>query len=163
MDGKPSQISKMDSKYDIRRAFLDDIPSILKLGEEFTTETGIPEIFNPYFCQKILTHYIPSVDGVCLVLTHNKNVVGFIGGIVQQHMFNPEVVILVEMMWFTSKEYRKTTQNIKLLKEFEKVGITLNASQIYLTLRSNLKADKVEKLYQRMGYIEQERTFTRKI
>jgi len=161
LDGTTQSVSK--TGFNIRDATLDDIEELLLMAEEFTTETDISEMFNKEHMRLLYTTYIPHVDGVCIVLTKEDKVVGVIGGVVAQHTFNPEVVILSELLWFVSKTYRKSMQSIKLFKRFEQEGIRLGATQVYVCLRSNLKDQSVQRVYERLGYTEKERTYVKKV
>ena len=126
---------------------------------EFVDEAGIPDVYNTERIKLLLDTYVDNIDGVVLVLKCNDEVVGVIMGIAQQHMYNPELAVLVEMAWFVTKEHRKTSASIRLFKRFEERGRELGVSRIYMTLRSSLRS--VEKLYTRLGYTEEEKTFSK--
>jgi hypothetical protein len=135
----------------------------MKLTEAFMKEAKVLEYYNEYNLKNLYKHYIPNVDGVFLLLINKETVVGIVGGIVQQHMFNPEKVVLTELLWYVNKENRKSRKSLELIKRFEKEGKNLGASEIFLTLKSFLKDKAVQTFYEKIGYVEQERTFSKEI
>jgi RimJ/RimL family protein N-acetyltransferase len=48
--------------------------------------------------------------------------IGFIGGIVTPHLFNPNIRVLGELFWWVQPEYRGTRAGLMLLNEFTAWG-----------------------------------------
>jgi hypothetical protein len=137
-----------------------NIKEMVNLVTSFASESDW-KLFDAEHVKKLFEAYLYHPDGVVITLDQGNHHVGIICGIVQQHMYDLTKVVLVEMAWYVFPEHRKTLKNIKLLKEFEKVGKEKGAEYIFMTLKSNMK--DVEHLYTRLGYKETEKTFMRKI
>jgi len=156
MDGKSTQVPK----YNIRSITAEDKSRVMELIYSFKEETESDEISDDSV-RSLLDHIIECEDGVGLVLCEGSLIVGTILGAIQQHVYNPSLLILIELVWYVSPDKRKSLSNIKLLKHFEEEGRLKGANQSYVTLRENMK--DVSKIYERLGYTKQESTFVRKL
>ncbi len=61
--------------------------------------------------------------------------VGFIGGIVMPHIFNPDITCLIETYWWVAEEYRGTRAGLMLLNEFVEYG-KAHTDWVLMTLES---------------------------
>lgn len=82
--------------------------------------------------------------------------VGFAGGVVTPHMFNPQIRILAEAFWWVQEEHRGSKAGLKLLNTFTEWG-KRNADWVSFTLER--KSPVNEKCLLKRGYVPHERTY----
>ena len=157
MDGKQYITYKKGYSFNYNS---NDVDGIVTLLECFAKEAE-SDLFNAYHIKNFILSHKDHEDGVIITLENNGKTIGVICGMVRQHVYDPEKIILVEMAWYVDKKHRATKYSLKLLKLFEQKGKELGVCKIFVTLRSSLKS--VEKVYTRLGYIEEEKTFSRDI
>jgi L-amino acid N-acyltransferase YncA len=152
MDGKPSQISKTDSSYVVRKGTIKDLPTVVRLAEHGADEVEIAGFDEDYVY--LLTKKIQK-NGVGVVLTYEDEVVGYIGGINGQHPYDPKFKILTTMSWYVKPQHR-SKYALKLLQfyieECKKTGTHL------LRMQARFSKDpiKMTKLYERYGFVATE-------
>lgn len=66
-------------------------------------------------------------------LPASTRLTGFIIGLLHPHFFNPRIVVLSEMFWWVTPDYRGTRAGALLLHAFEQVG-RLHADWVVMTL-----------------------------
>jgi hypothetical protein len=86
----------------------------------------------------------------------NGELQGFICGILNRHFFNPEIIVLTELLWWVPEEHRGGRAGAALFSAFMDVG-KREANWIIMTLESNSPV-KAETLTKR-GFRLQEMSF----
>jgi GNAT superfamily N-acetyltransferase len=157
MDGKLSTTSKTDYNIVYKSNKITDIVNLLK---DFAEEANW-EYCNLYYIKDYFKTQINNPNGIWFTLEYKNKIVGVICGLLHQHIYDPEKIVLTELVWYVDKNYRNNKYNLKLIKYFENKGKELGADKIFLTLRMSLKSESVEKFYKRLGYKEEEKTFSR--
>ncbi len=136
----------------IRNGEYKDIDDIYNLIKEFFDES-----INEY---KILLDYETVVfsiknhidNMICIVYEKDNKIIGVIGGVISQSIFDKRQIFGQESMWFVSKNYRNDRVGIELIKAFEKECISLGANVIIMISMNNLNSNILDKIYNRMNY-----------
>ncbi len=145
----------------IRRACVEDISAILVLARKFFEVAGYQAMeFDLDTCAERLIHGIEG--NLCFVAESNHQVVGFVLGAVCPSIFNKNIKMGVELAWWIDPQYRNGVLGVKLLKAIEKEARNQGVSTWSMICLEALEPDKVESIYQRLGYERAERTFVRR-
>lgn len=87
------------------------------------------------------------VDGTGILAFYNGRPVGAIGGILVPHIYNPNIIVLSELMWYVLPEYRNGRAGLLLIKEFKKLAEEIADEATLSTLpSSDIKTETLEKL-----------------
>jgi len=147
----------------IRQAVLDDTEATLALIEEFyeeslkeyglsfKVETLIDTIFN------FITNHIG------LVAEKDGKIIGVIGGVVMPSIFDKDQKIAQEVIWYITKEERKGTMGIRLLKAFEEECVKRGAKFISMIYMGNLLSDELKRFYEKLSYKLMENHFIKEV
>ena len=95
--------------------------------------------------------------GIIYVAEKDNVVIGVIGGVVVQNMWNKNEVIYQELFWWVEEEHRESSISIRLLKEFENAAPVGSKIALSLLPKSNIKISTLSKL----GYQPAELAFTK--
>ena len=104
--------------------------------------------------RKVLEYLIDS--HLILKASFRTELVGFIGGFITQHVFNPDITVLSECFWWTKPAFRGSGVGGKLLTAFEKWGAE-HADWIIMTIESGAPLD--DALFLKRGYRMKEKTY----
>lgn len=85
---------------------------------------------------------------------------GFTIAILHPHLFNPRIVVLTELFWWVTPEYRGTRSGALLLQELERVGRE-HADWVVISLEA--KSPVNPGTLERRGYKLWEQTFLREL
>lgn len=105
----------------IRTANKFDLPYIIKMLKHFREQTPIDlmrDCNDEQYINK-LYHHIILGGGLALVAEMDQPI-GMIIGIKDQNIWDPELKILRELVYWVEPEYRNTTAGYRLLKEYNK-------------------------------------------
>ena len=87
------------------------------------------------------------LDGTMILAFYNERPVGAIGGVLVPHIYNPNIIVLSELMWYVLPEYRNGRAGLLLIKEFKKMAEELADEATLSTLpSSNIKSETLAKL-----------------
>lgn len=138
----------------IREAKLEDIPIILTMGNEFLKESKV-NVFIPYdeitLYNFVLNGINNSTSTILLYEDSNKQVLGFIGGIIFPHPFNNNIKIAAELVWWVYPEHRGTVGK-PLLNSFEIWGKSNSVNIISVMSLENMNPTTIDKIYKKQGY-----------
>lgn len=151
---------------EIRKAQLSDVPWLISELKDFSKLYGTKRPLydgNDEYCRGAIEQLV--TNHVILIAElrgeDHKDCIGFIGGYVSLHPFNPAIKTLCETFWWISEEYRGGRAAIQLLDAFTLEGEKLGAHWITVSsLESNPLPDK---LLNRRGYILRERAYVMEI
>jgi N-acetylglutamate synthase-like GNAT family acetyltransferase len=132
----------------IRKAKINDIESVFRLGDQFSKESKFVDYDKEIF-KKNWTVFIEQDIGVIFISEMDNKTVGMIGGI-KFSCVNTGKMIASELFWFVDPEYRGF-EGIKLLKEFENWA-KYDCDKITMVYLQDLMPDKVKGLYKKRGY-----------
>ena len=113
----------VDLMVEIRRATVDDIDWLLSELKEFAKffGTGISFYGDEMYSRQALENVLN--DHVAFIAQHTEHgPIGFVVGLVTQHIFNPQVRVLTELFWWVTEKHRKSRAGLLLLEVFIKWG-----------------------------------------
>jgi hypothetical protein len=143
--------------FSVRPALLTDLSWMLVECEKFCDiyDTKAKLFPTPEFAEKIVGSFIEH--HVVLVAEHiEKGPVGFIGGVLTPHLFNPEIKVLAETFWWVKEEWRGTRAGHNLLAAFVDVG---KKHSDWITLSVIQKTPIKEEALLKRGFVCLERNY----
>lgn len=144
------------SKTTIRAATNEDIIGILVLAKEFSKEAPKTHKWNMEKTTKFIVSAIENTNMEIFLSEKNNEITGFIVGLVTE-VYMSNTTIASELAWFVSKDARRSSASIKLLKKFEDWGRSKGAD--YLAMADIEGIENLSKLYTRLGYSISETTY----
>lgn len=90
---------------------------------------GNPRHGRKFLAELIENHYV-------LIGEVNGTRAGFIAGMLTPHHFNPDIVLLAELLWWVREEYRSSGVGGRLFKEFVEYG-KVTCDWITFTMEEN--------------------------
>ena len=139
----------------IRPATEADIPWLIEELKEFAKiiPDGIVKFPSDEYAADFLGGLVK--DHVCLVESSRK---GFIAGAINRNPLNPEKVLLSELFWWVSPQYRRGTTGYRLLAAFIKKARSLECVD-YVTVSLERDSKVGDNTIIRLGFRPMERTF----
>lgn len=144
----------------IRRATIDDLPSILRMSEDFHQASPYRNIpFNKEFlAQNVQAILINPLFSLFVAEDHNGNLVGMLAGVITQKLFSPEPAA-GELVWWVDPEYRSNGIGPELHQSFQAWAISKGCSSISMVLLEDENLELIDKMYKNMGYTPTERSY----
>lgn len=126
----------------VRRATLEDVDWIVHPAlYDMCSLIGNPEIYNPTYLREVFVPYVIT-NGIVLV---DDKKTGVIGGMITPHIYNPEVRVLGEMVWWVHEGKRGSSLGYRLLKAFEEEAIKSGVKYIQMSLMEGSTVTSMEK------------------
>ena len=142
----------------IRETRLDDIPYILPLVREFAREVGNEFLYENYRDKPAAALLASLVTkGILLVAEKDEKIVGVIGATITGNIWNPHVKQVDEIIYYVLPDHRETRLGWMLIREYDKRTKDFPIA----TLKLMHNSPDLTKHYNKMGYVELERTFLR--
>jgi RimJ/RimL family protein N-acetyltransferase len=141
----------------IRAATEADIPALVAMGREFRAQTGYHRVIAEdaaqmaTFCRQLLGGL-----GTILVLEDDGGLIGMIGLTCLPHFLSGEVTA-GEVFWWVDLAHRG--RGLRLLRAAEAWARAQGA----VSLQMIAPDARVERLYERLGYVAIERTYQRRL
>jgi N-acetylglutamate synthase-like GNAT family acetyltransferase len=107
----------------VRLANKFDLPVVLNMLRNFRNHTPIDmmrECNNEEYINKLFHHVI--LGGGVALIAEDKDVAGMIIGVKDQNVWDPEIKVLRELVYWVEPEYRGTTAGYKLLLKYNKLA-----------------------------------------
>jgi len=107
----------------IRQANKFDLPYIMKMLKHFSEQTPIDIMRSCYkeeYLNKLYHHII--LGGGVAIVAESDQPMGMIMGIKDSNVWDPELKVLRELVYWVEPEYRNTTAGYRLLVEYNKVA-----------------------------------------
>ena len=144
----------------IRDCTEKDIPALVEMSREFWQHTLYKD---EAFQDDAVIGMIDKTmeDELCLVLEINGNVEGFVCGIKGVLLANFDVSAGTELAWWVNKDYRKGSDGIKLLKAIEQRAKKVGIKYWNMAYMNSSMPDSIKKIYESMGYKENESLYTK--
>lgn len=108
----------------------------------------------PYSAEKVAALVVSSLgnpSSIVLVAEIGERVVGFVGGVVTEHFFTP-TKIAVDYALYIAPEARGGRLMIRLVREFERIAKQLDAAEFAPGVSTEVNAERVAMVYERLGY-----------
>lgn len=142
----------------IREATEQDLEAIMEMAEKFYAATEYSEVI-PFDRESAENLVLSSCkQGMCFV---DDDYRGFVLGMLFPYSLNNSEIVGSELAWWVEPEYRNEMVGIQLLEALESAAETNGAKMWSMMCLESIEPDKVERIYERMGYTRTERTFTR--
>jgi len=143
----------------IRLAEDKDIPALLRMSKSFFNASGYGKIteFNAQDSEQLLLKLIDANS----VLTDGKG--GMIGFVVFPMFMNNDYVMAQELFWWVDEDKRSSKLGLNLLKAAEATAKELGAKSLLMLSLNDLNGEKVNKLYESLGYTKQEQSYMRSL
>jgi hypothetical protein len=142
----------------IRRAKPEDVPALVEMGARFLDNKDYRGLltFNPQYVEELMLRLGASSDSLLLVAERaDGTLVGMIAFVVYPHPISRERVG-GEVFWWAEQ---RGAAGLKLLRAAEMWAISQGA-QVLQMIAPN---ERVEKLYEHLGYRKIETTYQRRL
>ena len=121
----------------IRRANENDLDWLLSELKAFADFFGTGKILFPSKLTDAEALLKTWIAGQLMFMAERDGErLGFIAGMIHQHVFNPEIRCLTEMFWWVPEKHRGTRAGLMLINEFAKWGKD-NVDWVLFTLEDN--------------------------
>jgi GNAT superfamily N-acetyltransferase len=143
----------------IREAIEDDIPEMVKMGEDFITSTSYKDVlsFNETQLATMMRRLIDTETGL-LMVAESSHIKGGIGMVVYRHPMSDELVSS-EAFWWINKEDRSGFDAVRLVLKAEEWVKSKGARWAHMVAPD----EKVGKFYERLGYTPLEMHYTKAV
>ena len=143
----------------IRLAEEKDIPVMLRMGKAFFDASGYNKEtdFNEEDTKEI---FIKLIEANTL-LTDGEG--GMIGFLVFSMFMNKSYLVSQELFWWVDEDKRSSKLGINLLKAAEVISKELGANTMIMLSLKDLNGEKVNRLYESLGYKQRETSYMRSL
>jgi N-acetylglutamate synthase-like GNAT family acetyltransferase len=107
----------------IRQANKFDLPSVVEMLRNFRNNTPIEimrECNNEEYINKLFHHII--LGGGVALIAEDKNTAGMIIGVKDQNIWDPNLKVLRELVYWVEPQYRGSSAGYKLLLQYNKLA-----------------------------------------
>ena len=107
----------------IRQANKFDLPNVLDMLRNFRSNTPIEmmrECNNEEYISKLFHHII--LGGGIALIAEDKNTAGMIIGVKDQNIWDPNLKVLRELVYWVEPQYRGSSAGYKLLLQYNKLA-----------------------------------------
>ena len=149
----------------IRRAVIDDLPSIVEVGQLFLREASGPYHIthpDPVAMTNMLLSVIQSSQSFIAIAVGDGKIIGGICMIIMPMWFAPHIFIAKEEFWYIRPDARGGSTAIRLLAFAEKLALNTGAHRIVMTSIADLRGESVTKMLLRRGYSLVEHLYVKK-
>lgn len=144
----------------VRPATHDDIPRIVDMAQRFYPTSGYERIA-PLAKESAAGLVIVAAErGVMLVAEVDGDLAGMACLVVEPYLFNVEVVIAQEIVWWIEPEHRGGMLAVRLLKASIDACAALGATVIRMATLPH-SPPQASALLERMGFVPSENYFTK--
>jgi len=119
----------------VRRATEDDLPWLLGELKSFSTFLGSrhPIFGTEEDTREVILNFIRNF--VVFIAASDSERMGFIGGYIGPHPFNPKITVATEAFWWVNENHRRSRAGVLLLNAFVEFG-KANAEWITMALEA---------------------------
>jgi GNAT superfamily N-acetyltransferase len=144
----------------IRDCETRDIPSLVAMSKTFWQYTLYKdEEFQEDAVEGMILAAIK--DNLCIVYDVEGKAQGFVCGIKGYLMANFDVLVGTELAWWVNQEFRNTSAGLKLLKAIERRAKSLQIKYWNMAYMNSSMPESIKKIYESMGYKENECLYTK--
>lgn len=137
----------------IRLAKQSDKELLLSLGRKFHAESQYNKI--PFDAETVWDGIQTLIENGWLLTDGESGMIGFV---IFHSFFNSKHLICQELYWYVEKDNRKSGVGVELLKKAESTAKNLGANMMIMLCLEN---NRIDELYQSLGYDKAETSFTR--
>lgn len=108
-------------------------------------EVGRPELY----CRPQIESLVDAaiLTQTLIVAEKDGEPIGVIGGFLVPNIYNPNIKVLSELLWYVKEEYRKGRAGYLLLKAFDKLASEIaDEATMSTLLHSEVKIETLEKV-----------------
>lgn len=136
---------------------MTDMPELLRMGKAFFDVSGYSDIteFDIDDTEILLSDLI---DSKCLLTDGESAMLGFV---VFPMFMNNQTLVAQELFWWVDEEARKTGVGVDILKNAEDLAKEYGANTMMMLSIEELDGEKVNRLYEKLGYRKREQTYMR--
>ena len=142
----------------VRQGEARDLQDIVRMAREFWKHTIFDEEYDPYMVEAMAQNCMDQ--GLMAVLDIDDSVRGFACGVAGPLMASAEVLSGTEVAWWVDPEHRSGKNGIQLLIELEKMAKNQGVKYWSMIFMESSMPDKIEGIYQKMGYNKSETSYT---
>jgi GNAT superfamily N-acetyltransferase len=141
----------------IRLATKQDMSELLRMSESFFNASGYSDMttFNKTDSEATITHLIENK----WLLTDGKS--SMLGFVVFPMFMNSSTMVAQELFWWVDKESRGSGVGVKILKKAEDLAKNQGAVAMLMLSLNDFNGDRIDKLYEKLGYKRKEQTYMR--
>lgn len=151
--------TKKTTSYDIREGSEADIEASIPLVREFVAES-LAE-YGLYLTEDHVRETFKKMAETSLVMYDGDRMIGVIAGYIYDHVLTG-TKIYQEQIWFVSKEYRRRG-GMHLILDMERRLKLLGVEHFVMCHMGNSKSEKLERLFNLMGFKYMESHYIKKI
>lgn len=145
----------------IRQAKPEDWWCIEKVAPEIHGETRFKDTFLDLTKIKSFFDMQETTDDlICLLAFDEDELIGLGAFLISEQFWNKTLVSNDLMLWVT-KERRGSSTAYRLVKEYEIWAKGRGVNEITLGINTGIDVDKTSSFFNRLGYIEQAKLFTK--
>lgn len=141
----------------IRLAKVDDMKQLLRMGKAFFDVSGYGQITDFSYSDTEIV-LLSLIEQESLLIDGSGGMIGFL---VFPMFMNSSYKLSQELFWWVDEDKRKTKLGVELLKAAEVQSKKLGADSMIMLSINDLNGDKVNNLYESLGYKRQEQTYMR--
>lgn len=146
----------------LKVATLDDAPEVMEILRAFFLESPYSSgKYDEDRVYELFSNMIEDKLGSVIILgIVDDKVVGILAGTSNEHLFSREIVA-TELAWYVYPEHRKSRVGLEMINAYEYWAKEVVKAD-YVTMM-HLGDDRLDSLYRRRGYVEQERAYFKRI
>lgn len=145
----------------VRLAKPEDFPVVCRMARDFHACTEYRDIeFDDASCYLLFTEALSK--GMVFV-SEGRELTGFILGLPFLCPMNQRVTMASELAWWVDPQYRNTSAGIRLLQSLERAAKEYGAQTMTMMCLESMEPQKIQDIYQRIGYAQTERSFMRSL
>lgn len=144
----------------IRLARPEDVNRLLEMYSDIWAASKRPETFDNACAMATLGKCYDQ--GMIGVYDHKGRAVGFLAGLYFP-TFCSQVLSGVEVAWWVDPQHRNTGGSIKLVKFMEKIAKQKGVKYWNMASMQASEPDKVNNIYERLGYTHTETAYTKEL
>jgi len=143
----------------VRLAIIEDFPAVCRMARDFHQCTEYRSIeFDDASCFLL---FQDALDKGMVFVAENAQVTGFILGLPFPCPLNRMKTMVSELAWWVDPEYRNTSAGIRLLQTLERAAKAYGSISLTMICLESLEPEKIQGIYERIGYNQTERSFMR--
>lgn len=138
----------------IRKATINDLPKLAPIASEFYQASRLLGTFEMSRFIVLWTQLLGNGTGAVFLLEDDAEIVGALGGVAYPDIYSSELIAM-EFFWYVRPDSRGGG-GMRLYREFEAWAEFMECSQIRMAHLTHSMPEKLERLYQRLGYVKAE-------
>ena len=147
----------------IRKATINDMPDVLRMGQEFYKEAPYSIPFDVDSLRETVIEFIEAdeADAILLVSEVDGKTVGMLAGVLTPLYYNKSYKQAQEYWWWVDKDFRGSKEGVSLFEAYESWATFYGACQMSVcTMTSNVSLCK---FFESRGYSQKDFCFTKEV